>query len=220
MKKEEYELAFGKTWDNEDAEVKNAYVDEAGENTIGFPGNNMPVITIEKPDVIQDYRFGFIPNWLNPDKLKEVKNTFNARIETITELATWRDAWRKGQRCIVCTNGFYEFNKAEKRRIFIHLKNIMHFYYAGIYNNYVNKQTGEIIKTMAIITTSANSLVSQVHNRMPVIIKPGDENLWMDNSADLNHLLIQFSEPINANFMVMENAEQKPNKSGQTELFG
>ena len=174
MKKEEYELAYGAEWDKDDVDAKNTYTDESGKNTIGYPGITMPVITIDKPKIIQDYRFGFIAHWLNADKLNEVRNTFNARIETISELATWRDAWKNKQRCVVLTNGFYEHDKKRKIKVFFHLKESENFYYAGIYNDYINKKTGEIIKTMAIVTTTANELISEVHTRMPVMLRPGD----------------------------------------------
>ena len=115
MKKEEYELAYGAEWDKDDVDAKNTYTDESGKNTIGYPGITMPVITIDKPKIIQDYRFGFI-----------------ARIETISELATWRDAWKNKQRCVVLTNGFYEHDKKRKIKVFFHLKESENFYYAGI----------------------------------------------------------------------------------------
>ncbi len=219
MKKEEYEKTYGAAWDEGDINAKDTYTDESGKNVIGFPGITMPVITIDKPKIIQDYRFGFIAHWVNADKLGEMPNTFNARIETISELATWRDAWKNAQRCLVCTNGFFEHDKKRKMKVFIHLKEIENFYYAGIYNDYINKKTGEIIKTMAIVTTTANALIAEVHKRMPVMIKPGDENLWMDAHADLNLLLMQYGQPLNASFMVMEDEEPKEEKSAQGKLF-
>lgn len=218
MKKEEFEKAYGREW-AEGEDLKDAYTDESGENSVGFPGNKMPVITIEQPNLIQNYQFGFIPAWTDPEKLNEIRNTFNARIETIAELPTWRDAWRKGQRCLVCTNGFFEHDKKRKTKVFIHLKEMEHFYYAGIYGHYLNKKTGEIIRSMAVITTVPNSLIEPVHHRMPVIIKPGDEGIWMDPAADPHHLLLQYSQPMSPVFMVMEDVAEKPKKPWQGELF-
>lgn len=219
MNKEVYEKNYGKPWLGEDLNVEEKYHDTTGENVIGYPGTPMPTITIEQPDVIQAYIFGFIPHWLSPDKIGEQRATFNARIETITQLATWRDAWKNGQRCLVCTNGFYEHNKREKRKMFIHLKDEEFFYYAGIYHNYVNKLTGEIIKTMAIITTTSNSLMAEIHGRMPVIIQQGNEKMWMDKNADKQHLLMQYGQPLSPNFMVMDYADEKPDVQKQGSLF-
>ena len=218
--KEEYQKAYGLPWDIEDANNTDAYTDDAGQNSIGFPGIKMPVITIEKPNVIQDYEFGFVPHWMSSEKISGIRNTFNARIETITKLATWRDAWQNAQRCLVCTNGFYEHDKKRKMRVFIHLKEEENFYYGGIYNNWINKQTGEVHKTMAVITTYPNELVAKVHHRQPVIIQKGHEATWMDPSADTNHLLIQYGHPLSASFMELDDVIDKPKKnSGQTELF-
>ena len=222
MKKEEYETIYNRKWDSDTSPV-DRYSDETGENTVGFPGIDMPVITIENPEIIQEYQFGFIPPWSKPELLNEVRNTFNARIETIAELPTWRDAWNKGQRCLVCTNGFYEFDKKSKKRIFIHLKKEEHFFFGGIYGHYLNRTTGDIIRSMAVITTTANDLVATVHHRMPVIIRPGDESIWMDPESDPQNLLLQYGQPYSDAFMVMEQADMKlkpPNrKNNQGELF-
>ena len=217
--KEVYEKNYGKPWLTDDLGVEEKYHDASGEDVIGNPGTPMPVITIEKPEVIQAYIFGFIPHWLSPEKLNEQRSTFNARIETITQLATWRDAWKTGQRCLVCTNGFYEHNKREKRKMFIHLKDEEYFYYGGIFNNYINKQTGEIKKTMAIVTTTSNSLVAEIHSRMPVMIQKGNEGLWMDKTADTQHILMQFSQPLSPNFMIMDYADDEPKIQVQGSLF-
>lgn len=219
MVKEAYKDAYGLPWEEDDLAIPERYVDAKGENAVAFPGSQMPVVTIEKPDVIQAYEFGFIPHWADPEKLKEIRNTFNARIETISQLATWRDAWKNAQRCLVCTTGFFEHNKREKRQMFIHLKKTEYFYYAGIYNDYVNKQTGEVRRTMAVITTVPNELIAQIHNRMPVIIVPGTENKWMDISSNPVQLLSEYKVPINASAMQMDYADGKPKKPEQGKLF-
>ncbi len=217
--KEVYEKNYGKPWLADDLAIEEKYHDASGEDAIGYPGSPMPVITIEKPDVIQAYQFGFIPHWLSPDKLNEQRATFNARIETITQLATWRDAWKNGQRCLVCTNGFFEHNKREKRKMFIHLKDEEFFYFGGIFNNYVNKQSGEIIKTMAVVTTASNSLIAEIHSRMPVMIQKNNAAAWIDPTASPQHILMQYSQPLNPSFMVMDYADDAPKTEKQGSLF-
>jgi putative SOS response-associated peptidase YedK len=219
MIKEAYEATYGRPWAEEDLSIPEKYLDETGNNAIAFPGTPMPVVTLERPQVIQAYHFGFIPHWTAPEKVNEQRATFNARIETITELATWRDAWKHGQRCLVCTNGFFEHNKAEKRKMFIHLQDAENFYYAGLFNNYINKKTGEIIRTMAVVTTTPNALIAGIHNRMPVIIPIGTESPWLDPDADIKQLLAQYTPPFSAEKMIMEYADKKPAKPEQGTLF-
>ncbi len=219
MVKEVYEKTYGRPWLAEDADMEERYPVGSGEDFAGFPGSPMPVVTLERQDVIQAYRFGMIPHWTAPERVHEQRSTFNARIETITELATWRDAWKKGQRCLVCTNGFFEHNKAEKRKMFVHLRDVECFYYAGLYNNYINRKTGEIIKTMAIITTTPNELIATIHNRMPVIIPIGTESAWLDPHADYKKLLATYTTPFTEERMMMEYADQQPKKPEQGKLF-
>lgn len=213
-----YEKNYGKLWLEEDLAIAERYHEPNGD-AVGFPGSAMPVITLQKPEVIQAYIFGFTPGWLAPEKLNEQRATFNARIETIPQLATWRDAWKNAQRCIVCTNGFFEYNKREKRRMKIQMKDNECFYYAGLFNNYVNKETGEIHKTMAVVTTVANSLIGEIHNRMPVILSKGMETLWMDKSARLDEILGFYAVPFEAQKLSMAYADDVPPKPSQGSLF-
>lgn len=213
-----YEKNYGKPWLESDLDAEEKYHETDGD-AIAFPGAAVPVITLQKPDFIQAYHFGFIPHWLSPEKLNDKRATFNARIETIPTLATWRDAWKNGQRCVVCTNGFFEYNKKEKRKMSIHLKEEDCFFYGGIYSDFINKLTGEITRSMAIVTTEANSLITTIHNRMPVIIPIGDEGLWMDSYAELQKLLEHYAIPFNSNKMIMEYADDTPNKPIQGSLF-
>lgn len=219
MVKEVYEKTYGRPWLAGDEAVEEKYHDESGQNAIAFPGSPMPVVTAERPDEIQAYHFGFIPHWTAPDRVHEQRATFNARIETVSELATWRDAWKKGQRCLVCTNGFFEYNKPEKRRMFIHLRDAECFYYAGLYNNYINRKTGEITRTMAVITTTPNTLIATIHNRMPVIIPIGTESPWLDPHADLKQLLANYAHPFAVEQMIMQYADKQEKKPEQGKLF-
>jgi len=219
MVKEAYEQAYGKPWDAEDLLLPEKYLSPDGQQRIAFPGIEMPVVTIAHPEKIQLYRFGFIPHWTDPDKVGEQRGTFNARIETIRNLATWRDAWKNGQRCLACTTGFFEFNKTEKRKMFIHLKDAEHFYYAGIYNDYINRRSGEVTRSMAVITTLPNERIAAIHNRMPVILPIAEEHIWLDASLSQDELLEKYTRPFTADAMVIEYADDKPAKPEQGKLF-
>lgn len=220
--KHRFEEIYGLPFDEQDMDKTDDYADESGDNALAFPGKTMPVITIEKPNVIQEYEFGFIPHWAKPDDNGNLKSTHNAKFETIAELPTWRDAWRKAQRCLVLTNGFFEHDKKRKQKVFIRLKECENFFFAGIYSNWINKATGEMRRTMAIVTTAPNSLVEVVHHRMPVMIPPGNEKIWMDNTADINHVFLQYSQPLSETFMLMEDVIKQEIKKGpvQGDLFG
>ena len=64
-------------------------------------------------------------------------------------------------------------------------KNNEPFAFGGIYNDWVNKDTGEIINTFSIITTEANPLLAKIHNvklRMPLILPKEVEKDWLNQN--------------------------------------
>ncbi len=63
------------------------------------------------------------------------------------------------------------------------------FTFAGLWDEWLDKGTGEILLTYAIITTEANDLVKSIHDRMPVILSPEAEELWLDEHEPQEGLL-------------------------------
>jgi len=147
----------------------------------------MPVISNEKPDRLQLFHWGLIPRWVKSkeDALKFRSRTLNARSETVFEKPSFRNAI-KTNRCLIPANGFYEWMhyNGKKYPHFIYLQNKNIFSMAGIWEQWVDKQTGEIYKTYSILTTEANPLMAKIHNskeRMPVILPPKNETDWLNN---------------------------------------
>ncbi len=93
------------------------------------------------------------------------------------------------KRCLVLVNGFYEWQTLEKDKIpyFIGLSGDTAFALAGLFDQWVNPETGEILDTFTVITTRANPMMEVIHNskkRMPVIIGRKDEQTWLDVKND------------------------------------
>ena len=105
----------------------------------------------------------------------------NARSETAATTPAFRDAL-KLRRCIVPTDGFYEWQKIgkEKQPYLFEVNNGGLFAFAGLWDRWKNPATGEWIKSYAIMTTTPNAVTSTVHDRMPVILNPSDYDLWLD----------------------------------------
>jgi len=153
---------------------------------IGFTFPENPVITNDKPEVISLLSWGLMPTWAKDQTFR--KNLLNAKIETIKELPSFRNAVKN--RCLVLVDGFYEWKwldakGKQKEKYHITLPNLEPFAMAGIWSEWVDKQTGEILKTYTIVTTQANDLMSEIHNtkkRMPVILTPENEEKWLSGS--------------------------------------
>lgn len=149
----------------------------------GFQFPQTPIITSEQPDKIQTYHWGLIPFWAKDDTIK--KNTLNARMETIHEKPSFRNA--VNNRCLILADGFFEWQwqddkGKQKQRYELTMPNNEAFAFAGLWSEWVNKSTGELIHSYTILTTQANELMSKIHNskkRMPVIVAAENEKDWL-----------------------------------------
>jgi len=117
----------------------------------------------------QQMRWGLVPWWA-----KDIKVGFsstNARAETIDTTRAFRDAWKRGQRCLVVTDGFYEWKKPEKQPYAVSMADDDLMIMAGLWDEWKSPQ-GERVKSCAIITCPPNTVAGTLHNRMPVILAP------------------------------------------------
>lgn len=149
----------------------------------------LPVITNDKPRTVQLFNWGLIPHWVKNEKqAAEISRiTLNARAESLFEKPSFKESILN-RRCLVPVDGFFEWKHVGKKKYpyFVHLKNTRAFALGGIWDEWVNSKTGEIIKSFSIITTEANPLMAEIHNskkRMPLILLKDIEKLWL--SKDL-----------------------------------
>jgi putative SOS response-associated peptidase YedK len=141
------------------------------------PQQIMPVITDTNPTEASFFRWGLIPSWSLEENTGA--NLFNARIETIFTKAPFKHAIRS-KRCLIPSDGYFEWKREGKNRIpfRIMLASDEAFSFAGIWESWERKD-GEIINTYSIITAAANSMVSEIHDRMPVILPKELERSWL-----------------------------------------
>ena len=144
-------------------------------------------------------RWGLVPPWAKDEKVGY--KMINARAETLTEKPSFRTAYQK-KRCLIIADSFYEWKRSnDKTKIpmRIKLKSDELFAMAGLWEKWQSPE-GKSIFTCTVITTTANELMKDIHERMPVILKPEDENIWLDptiyDSSKLNHLLKPLSEEV------------------------
>ena len=123
-------------------------------------------------------RWGLIPSWVKDPR--EFSTLINARSETAAEKPSFRGAMRH-RRCLVPTDGFYEWTgkPGAKRPHLVRLKGHQPFAFGGLWEHWLGADGSEI-ETMAILTTSANTDMAPIHDRMPVIIAPEDFDRWLD----------------------------------------
>ncbi|HEY7782534.1 MAG TPA: SOS response-associated peptidase [Ktedonobacterales bacterium] len=121
-------------------------------------------------------RWGLVPRWAK-DPSGGAK-MINARSETLIEKPTFRPLVRT-RRCVVPASGFYEWDRATRTPYFIHLKGEPVLGFAGLYDIWSGPD-GTVMPTYTIITTAANETIAPIHDRMPAILRPEDEDDWLD----------------------------------------
>lgn len=129
------------------------------------------------------FHWGLVPFWAKDPKIGT--RLINARAETIAEKPAFRTPFKK-HRCLVLADGFYEWDRKGARRVpyRVVLKDEMPFALAGICD-YWKDESGKELRSFSIITTDANQLIATIHDRMPVILLPQDEKVWLDPGLDL-----------------------------------
>ncbi|KWW21211.1 hypothetical protein AS888_16535 [Peribacillus simplex] len=144
-------------------------------------------------------RWGLIPFWAKDEKVGY--KMINARAETIAEKASFKNAYKK-KRCLIIADSFYEWKKTPERKIpmRIKLKDDAPFGMAGLFETWKSPD-GTSIHSCSVITTAPNELMTGIHDRMPVILKRGDEKAWLDLSIHDTGYLQQYLKPFDSEQM-------------------
>ena len=144
-------------------------------------------------------RWGLIPSWAKDPSLGN--RMINARAETLAEKPSFRRALQK-RRCLVLADGFYEWKTEGKKKtpMYISLKSHEPFGFAGLWETW-KAPNGEAIHSCTIVTTTPNSLMESIHNRMPVILTRDTEAYWLDRSIEDPPQLLPLLAPYTAQAM-------------------
>lgn len=118
--------------------------------------------------------WGLIPSWST-----DGKGFINARAETIEEKPSFSESFRL-RRCLIPADGFFEWKRTgkQKRPFYFQLNDELPFAFAGIWDTWSNR--GDVVTSCAIITTAANELVGELHDRMPAILVDEFLDPWLD----------------------------------------
>lgn len=141
------------------------------------PGQDVPIVSAEGSRSMTLMRWGLVPFWAKDPKIGN--RMINARSESVTEKPAFRSAM-KTRRCIVPTTGFYEWKKTGggKQPYLARLRDERLFGMAGLYERWTSPQKAEML-SFTILTTAANGLMANIHDRMPVILDRRDEGAWL-----------------------------------------
>jgi putative SOS response-associated peptidase YedK len=166
------------------------------------PSQELPVV-VEDDDgdrVIKLMQWGLIPRWQRPGHGAPVA-PINARAETAAEKPMFRELIRR-RRCLVPASGFYEWQQLERRKQpwFVAVKDQPLLAFAGLYDE-IDQGGCAPVASYAVLTTRANALLAPIHDRMPVILDPADESLWLSREVTDVRELDPLLQPLSSEAM-------------------
>jgi putative SOS response-associated peptidase YedK len=126
-------------------------------------------------------RWGLVPSWWTKTA-KETPSTFNARAETVAEKPMFRSAFKRS-RCVIPASGYYEWKVTPtgKQPYYISARDGSVLSFAGLWDEWQDRETSEPVKSCTIIVTAANAFTSKIHDRMPVMLEQFEP--WLAGTA-------------------------------------
>ena len=174
------------------------------------PQQVLPVVVRDGGNHLELMQWGLIPFWSKEQKSIAI----NARVEGILNKPAFRKPIRY-HRCLIPATGFYAWKKVAtgKTPYHIHRKDGDLFAFAGIFDLW-RDQPGNETKTFAIITTAPNEFLAQVHDRLPLILQPEQESLWLTTEPGKIDSLLQSLQPLPAEELEMYPVSRAVNWAG------
>ena len=160
----------------------------------GFSHPRLLIYTDQQPDFPSVATWGLVPFWVKDSKQQKSlwNRTLNARGETIFEKPSFRKA-AESNRCLIYVDGFYEHHHQGSKTFpyYIHRKDGEPMVLAGLYSDWPDPDTGELLTTFTIVTTEGNPMMARIHNnpklpgpRMPLILPDELADRWLDPVQD------------------------------------
>ena len=174
------------------------------------PGTRVLIVRDDKQRgrIADIYRWGLIPRWAKDPAIGN--RLANARGETVAEKPSFRHAFRHW-RCLIPASGFYEWQglKGRKQPYYICPKDHELFGIAGLTELWQGPDGP--VHSCAIITTGPNELMKNIHDRMPVILRPEDYSTWLDPDNQATAELQQLLKPYPAAVMAAHPVSPRVN---------
>jgi len=161
------------------------------------PSQEVPVI-IRNDDGRNEakvMKWGLVPSWAPDSSIGQ--RMINARSETLLEKPSFKRAVQK-RRCLVPANGFYEWRRDGKRKVpmWIQFKTREPFAFPGLWDCWVDRETGKPLYTFTIITSHANALLRRIHDRMPLMYCRDMGKQWLEESIRDDLVLSLVTQPV------------------------
>lgn len=184
--------------------VKKSINVEDNENYNAYPEQKLPVVrNYSNGCALENLQWGIFPNWA---KNKNFKALINARLETIDTKPSFKNLI-KASRCVVIADGFYEWQRSEKKKIpyYVYRKDNKVLYLAGIHKN----------NQFCLITEEASNYFKSIHIRQPVILKEDYIQPYL-NLSNNGVTILKNRKKIDLDFYIVSKDVNKPSNNNKS----
>jgi len=176
------------------------------------PTTSTPVVRLaDSGRVLELMRWGLTPHWSKEPKTNYA--TFNARAEDAADKPAYRGPMRY-RRCLVPADGFYEWNKrgqekkARQQPFYIRPSDEKPFALAGLWDCWADE-----LQTFTVLTTTPNTRMAELHDRMPVILPAEHHEHWLDPRVNDPQKLAPLLQPLPADHMIAQPVSRYVNRT-------
>jgi putative SOS response-associated peptidase YedK len=157
------------------------------------PKHKIPTVTFDVKTQVKQLclaTWGLRPSWSSPSKIEPI----NAQIETASSKPMFRQSWNS-RRCIIPFDGWFEWKSTPlgKQPFFIHVESKQPVFFAGLWDQWLDKEADTSIISTAILTTEATESLKDVHHRMPVLVGLNQLDAWLEFGEFKNHDSISYT---------------------------
>jgi putative SOS response-associated peptidase YedK len=178
------------------------------------PTHMHPVITNDDQEHLQLFKWGLIPFWAKDHRVGF--KMINARLETVAEKSAYKNAL-KSRRCIVPFDGYYEWQKTTHGKLPFRIvtKNTDIFSVAGLWERWKDND-GNYVFSFTIITQPASPKIAHIHDRMPGILLPEQERLWINLEMPVEEV-VRIIEPYPDDYLDFYRVSKRVNKVSEND---
>ncbi len=174
------------------------------------PTDFVPVVVLQGgAPALEEFRWGLVPSWAKD--LRQRPQPINAKAETLATSGLFKRLLPT-RRCLVLADGFFEWRRGPDGKVPLRftLRGRAPFAFAGLFDVWRDPAKGASppLRTCTIVTVGANALVEPIHDRMPAILAPENEEKWLDPERKDPLALAELLAPYAAE--AMESYEANP----------
>ena len=178
----------------------------------GNPKNYVPIVRrSESGDLeLAVVQWWLLPHWSKEPRIKH--STFNARIETVGSLASFRESFKR-RRCLIPASGWYEWQELPTGKLpwYLHPAGEGVALFAGLWDRW--ERGGEVIESCAIIVGPADETSRPYHDRAPYTIADPDLGVWLDPAMKDADAAMKLLKPFDRGAVLVHRVDRRVNKA-------